>query len=348
MHMSRMIDWPRAAMAAVLTATSVGAAAHVEYYDLNQGVQVRDLTAAGRAVSTGQYGANPVFSGPGATGLVTTSNRPLINATSWTAANQITTTVGAFSNVAFSAALSTATVRVDDVTDNGWGAGTRAILGDSHRVDFFNFRLTERSTVTIDWVVSDDFGNFFDGAFSLYAGVLAYQGHDNALDQLNPKTGFPPSRVQNALDAGGVVDAQGIASAFRNTRTNTVDYAGQFNAVNDWGQSSSSGHWSNVDFLAAVNGNNPAAGFASNAAGTRETLVIDLDAGNYTIAASGALGAVGFGPVSASFGLSGLNGQLDFRAQAVVTTVPLPAPGLLLGGALTLLAASRRRACRAA
>lgn len=347
MKMLRSIDCLRAAAAAALTVVSVSALAHVEYYDLNQGVQIRDLTPAGRVVSTAQYGANPAFSGAGATGLVTASNRPLTDPGSWTNANQITTAVGSFSDVQFSAALSTATVLVNDVTDNGWGAGTRAILGDSHRVDFFNFRLTERSTVTIDWVVSDAFGNFFDGAFSLYAGVLAYQGHDNALDQLNPKTGFPPTRVQNALDAGGVVDAQGIASAFRNTRTNTVDYAGQFNALNDWGQSDSSGRWSNIDFLAAVNANNPSAGFATEAAGTRETLVIDLDAGNYTIAASGALGAVGFGPVAASFNLSGLRGRLDYRAQAVTpTTVPLPAPAALFGIALAALTTRRRARAR--
>jgi hypothetical protein len=104
----------------------------------------------------------------------------------------------------------------------------------------------------------------------------------------------------------------------------------------------SSGHWSNIDFLTAVNANNPAGGFGRTAATTRETLVIDLDAGNYTIAASGALGAVGFGAVAPSFSLSGLRGRLDYRARAVTpTTVPLPAPAALFGIALAALTTRR-------
>jgi hypothetical protein len=40
-------------------------------------------------------------------------------------------------------------VDVNDVTDWAWGDGTETTLGDSHRVDFFNFRLPQAASVTI-------------------------------------------------------------------------------------------------------------------------------------------------------------------------------------------------------
>ena len=330
----------RALTALLLSGVGVEALAHVEYYDLNQGKQVADLTAAGKVASTAQYGANGVPAGSLINGV---SNRPLNDVALWTAQFQSTTSVGQFSNVLYSDALSTATVRVNDVTDRGWGDGTRAVLGDSHKVGFFNFRLAQTSQVTLSWNVFDNDGNFFDGGFSLYSGVLSYQAHDDAsADPLNPKSGFPPRRVQNLLDTGLVTDAQNITAEFRNTRTNTVDYAGQFDANGNWGQANGAGNWSNIAFLAAVNTNNPAAGFAFDAGSTLEALVIELGPGNYTIAASGALGAVGFGSVAAPFGLSGLNGELKFHAAAV-SAVPLPAPLALLGFACTGLAAFTRR-----
>lgn len=331
---------PRALAALLLAGVSAGALAHVEYYDLNQGKQIADLTAAGRLASTAQYGANGVPAGSLINGI---SNRPLNDVAQWTAQFQSATSVGQFTNVLYSAALSTATVRITGVTDRGWGDGTRAVLGDSHKVSFFNFRLAQTSQVTLSWNVFDNDGNFFDGGFSLYSGVLAYQAHDDAgADPLNPKTGFPPRRVQNLLDTGLPADAQNITAEFRNTRTNTVDYAGQFDANGNWGQANGAGNWSNIAFLAAANANNPAAGFAFNGASTLETLVIQLGPGNYTIAASGALGAVGFGSVAAPFGLSGLNGELKFHASAV-SAVPLPAPLALLGFACAGLAAVARQ-----
>lgn len=335
----------RLAALMLLGGTSAEALAHVEYYDLNQGKQIANLTAAGIVASTAQYGANPAVSGSIGNGA---SDRPLNDMSQWTAQFQSTTNVGQFSGMQYGDALSTATVLVNDVTDGGWGAGTRATLGDSHKVDFFNFRLAKASRVSISWNVFDSAGNFFDGGFSLYGGVLVYQGHDDAgADPLNPKTGFPPRRVQNALDAGGVVDAQNIAADVRNTRTNTSDYVGQFDALGNWGQANGAANWSNIAFIAAVNAHNPASGFADNAAATLEALVIDLEAGNYTIAASGALGAAGFGVVAPSFGISGLNGQLTFRAEAL-SAVPLPgAVGLLSVALAALTGLTRRRHPRA-
>lgn len=332
----------RFAALVLLSSASTEALAHVEYYDLNQGKQIANLTAAGIVASTTQYGVNPPV--PGSSGIGA-SDRALNDVSQWTEQFQSTTNVGQFSGVQYGDVLSTATVLVNDVTDGGWGAGTRATLGDSHKVDFFNFRLAETSRVSISWNVFDGAGNFFDAGFSLYRGVLVYQGHDDAgADPLNPKTGFPPRRVQNALDAGGVVDGQNIAADFRNTRTNSSDYVGQFDALGSWGQANGAGHWSNVAFIAAANAHNPASGFADDAVATLETLVIDLEAGNYTIAASGALGAEGFGVVAPTFGISGLNGQLKFRAEAL-SAVPVPGALAMLGGALAALAGlSRRRA----
>ena len=328
--------------ALLLAGVSAQALAHVEYYDLNQGKQIADLTADGKVASTAQYGANALVPGSLING---TSDRPLNYPAKWTAQFQSATTVGQFSNLVYSAALSNVTVRVNDVTDRGWGDGTHALLGDSHKVDFFNFRLAQTSQVTLSWNVFDDFGNFFDGGFSLYGGVLAYQGHDDAgADPLNPKGGgFPPRRLQNVLDVGGVLDAQNIASDFRDTRSiplNT-DFVGQFDANGNWGQANGAGNWSNIAFLAAVNAHNPADGFSSNGGDTLETLVIELAAGNYTIAASGALGAIGYGAVAAPFGLSGLNGERKVHASAV-SAGPLPRPLGLLGFALTGLAALTR------
>jgi len=332
----------RAAAALLLAAVSAPALAHVEYYDLNQGKQIADLTADGKTASTAQYGANTLVAG---SLINATSDRPLNDPAKWTAQFQSATSVGQFANLVYSAASSSATVRVNDVTDRGWGDGTHALLGDSHKVDFFNFRLAETSQVTISWNVFDDDGNFFDGGFSLYSGVLSYQAHDDAgADPLNPKGGgFPPRRLQNVLDTGSVVDAQGIAADFRDTRTPPLasDYVGQFDANGNWGQANGAGNWSNIAFLAAVNAHNPVAGFAAHASDTLETLVIELAAGNYTIAASGALGATGYGSVAAPFGLSGLNGELAFHASAVAA-VPLPGPLGLMGFALTGLAALTR------
>ena len=61
--------------------------------------------------------------------------------------------------------------------------------------------------------------------------------------------------------------------------------------------------------------------FGVTASDTLETLTISLPPGNYTIAASGALGAAGSG---ASFGLTNLHGKLTFDAVAARDTAPDP------------------------
>lgn len=295
--------------------------AHVEYYDLNQGVQIGDLTSAGKSASTAQYGANPPVTGAGIN-VNTTSDRPLNDPGQWTGVYQVYTGVGSFSGVQYTEDASSATVNVNDVTDWGWGDGTHTTLGDTHKVDFFNFRLAKHSLVTITWNVDDGSGNYYDNGFSLFRGVMNYQTHDDASSEpMNPKTGSGPSqvKVQSALDTGSVRDVQGIAAAFRNTGPGAPTYVGQFNAKDNWGCGNAAGNWSAVSFIAAVNAHNPVEGYSNNAGDTRESLTIQLAPGNYIITASGALGAQGYGNVAASFGSSNLHGRLTFNATAIET-----------------------------
>lgn len=336
--------------------------AHIEYYDLNLGAQVGDLTAAGKTLSTTQYGSNPSVSGQqGLSGLNTVSDRPLNNAQQWNADNQSYPGGGTFTNAATSTAsgytgntfYNSNTVTVNDVTDWGWGGGTwgtqshtsgtgTGLLEDSHKVDFFNFRLTQPSTVTITWNV-DSAGTYIDNAFSLYRGVLPYQSHDGGLDPLNPTSGLPPAKYQNPMDGNpGIADVQGYASAYRNTLTNTSPYLGQFNALGNWGQANNAGNWGNIEFITSVHSalaNTSGIGYSANAADTLESLTMNLAAGNYTIAASGALGS-SFGN-AASFGLSNLRGVLTY--SAVAAPVPVPAAVWLFGSALAGMGAVRRR-----
>ena len=85
-----------------------------------------------------------------------------------------------------------------------------------------------------------------------------------------------------------------------------------------------------------------------------ETLAITLGAGNYTIAASGALGATlaagGFldpnsltGGTLQSFGQTNLHGQLTFSAVSVAA-VPVPAAvWMFLTGMMGVLGLNRRK-----
>lgn len=343
------------------------AAAHVEYYDLNQGAQISDLTAAGKTASTSQYGANPTVSG--LSGLNTTSDRALNNTALWNAGNQVYTGVGTFSNAAANTTSQTYTgnqfynsntVSVNDVTDWGWGGGTwgtashtsgtgTGLLEDTHKVDFFNFRVTQDSTVTITWNVDDGAGDYIDNGFSLYKGLASYQAHDAATDPLNPTSGLPPHKIQDPLDGSapnnpGIADAQGIASDYRNTLTNTSAYLGQFNALGNWGDGNAAGNWSNLQFITSEHSalaNTNGTGTSTTATDTLETLTIQLAAGNYTIAAAGALGSA-FGNAG-TYNLSNLHGVLTYNSVPAAAAVPVPGSVWLFGSAIVGLLGMRRR-----
>jgi hypothetical protein len=313
------------ALAALPLILAKPALAHIEYYDLNQGTHVVDLTAAGMTESTVQYGQTPAellaLNGPppadgiGGAGLSPQADMPLNDTNLWNSTYQITNNVGIFSGVTYTSTSSTATVDVNDVNDDAWGNGTEAILGDSHKVDFFNFRLSQTSSVTITWNVDFGAGNFLDCAFSLYRGVLPYQGHDDAVEIMNPVEavgGGGTVKVQDVLDDGTRRDVQGILSPFRDTGPGAPQYPGQFSALANWSQASPAGHWSAIEFITAVNAKLTALTAAE--ADTLETLTITLPAGNYTIAASGALGIPGSGD---SFALSNLHGRMTYSAAAV-------------------------------
>lgn len=297
-----------------LMALSQPALAHIEYYDLNQGKQIGDLTSAGKTESTLQYGKNPVITGGGVGSLINEiSDRPLNNKALWNETYQTYTGVGSFSGVTYDATtgFGSATVNVNDVTDFGWGAGTQAVLGDTHKVDFFNFRLAQDAEVTITWNV-DESGSYIDNGFTLYKGVASFQAHDDSSDILNPKSGL--QKVQNAFDTGSVKDAQGILQTYRNTLTNALPYVGQFDSYHKWGDGNAAGNWSAVEFVQAAHvlrGSVGAQGYSKNPADTRQTLSLKLLKGNYIIAASGALGAPGS---QVSLGLTNLHGELTFKA----------------------------------
>ncbi len=342
------------AVSVALLGLSQQASAHIYYYDLNQGAQIADLLPAGKAASTLQYGptpasvlalANTPANGVGA--LVAQSDLPLNDPALWNSTYQTYAGGGTFTGVTYTPSSSTANVQVAGVTDWGWGDGTKPTLGDSHKVNFFNFRLPTTSNVTITWNTHDLSGYYYDSAFSLYKGVNTYDSHDDAsVEPMNPKVG-PVTKVQDKLDSSTApVDQQGIASAYRNTGPGAPTYIGQYNSVANWGQANNAGNWSNVEYLAHANSNAGSVdGFSLNASDTLETLTIQLVAGNYTIAAAGALGAAlsagGFGV--ASFGQAALLGNLTFSATSVAT-VPLPsAVWLFMTAMFGFLGLNRRK-----
>ncbi len=228
--------------------------AHLEYYDLNKGYQVADRTDK--------------QAGNDRTALPTpdtTHDQIIPNGGTW----EITE--------ATDTAPRTVSVTVDGVKRFSWIAGTNPTLGDSHAAQFFNFHLDQDSYVNIDWTQES---TGLDPAFTLYKGLLVYQGHDDApSDPLNPvDNNFRP--VQSDKDSGTATDVLGIVSAYRNTLTNSAPYIGQFNALGGWSQGRQEGSWwSAVQYLTHKNDN----------AGASESLAnYPLPAGDYTIAAGGA------------------------------------------------------------
>jgi hypothetical protein len=254
--------------------------AHVEYFDLNQGKQILDLTAAGKVIAG--------------------SDIPLGNPADWTTANQSTVASGAtWTNLGGSYASGSwgYSVHVTNLDGGGWTDGTRSnvngglnLLGDSHVVDFANFHLNQQSNISI--VFSDDMagsGFGLNPSFTLYRGSLVYQGHDTAtLDQANPISGG--TKIQNAQDAGSVVDSQGIVSPFRDTvhpsNPNAL-YYGQFNAQGGWSQANSAGNWSAIQYITSVTTTpNPSGDWTGNP-NSNSLLNYNLPPGDYTIAFSG-------------------------------------------------------------
>ena len=209
----------------------------------------------------------------------------------------------------------------------GWYDGTTAALGDSHALAeglFFRFHLATASSVSIGFSDSSGTGAL-NPAFSLYAGVLPDEAHDDALaDPLNPshlETTPAPHLVKDPspVDDGVTTDAFGRVSPFRDTQNLT--FLGQFDALHSWSMANESGDWSVLDYLTHV---------APTGGSSVSLLNYLLPAGDYTIAAAGG---------TADGTLTGLAGTLSFTA----TPVPAPAAVWLLGSGLAGLGAVLRR-----
>lgn len=209
----------------------------------------------------------------------------------------------------------------------GWFDGTTAALGDSHDLaggDFFRFSLTETSKVTITF--SEDLATgFLNPAFSVYAGLLPDEGHDDAAaDPLNPRAPAPPfAKIASPVDNGVTADAFGRISPFRDTAN--VNFNGQFDAQHTWSMANSSGDWSVIEYITHVG---PQGGNSVSLVG------YVLPAGVYTIAAAGGMDCAVNGPC-----LTGMAGTLQFSAAPV----PEPAEIWMLAGGIFLLGAVARR-----
>ena len=234
--------------------------------------------------------------------------------------------------------------------DSGWFAGTQSTLGDSHDVAggvFFKFHLDSAARVSISFRDSDNSG-LLNPAFSLYAGLLPGESHDDTrIDALNPShlvVTPVPHVVKDAslADNGVAVDADGDVSPLRDTVN--INFNGQFNALGDWSMANSdadvhclsqpggvcnaaalsaaaaAGEWSVVRYLTHVG---PAGGNGVQLLGYL------LQAGDYTIAAGGGV---------AGGSNTGILGTLSFQAS------PVPVPGAVwLFGAGVVGLLRRRR-----
>lgn len=283
------------------------ASAHLEYYDLNKGYQIKDRSDR-----------TPGDSSTALPTLDTAHDEKVEGGGTW----QITE--------ATADTPRTVSVTVDGVKRFSWIAGTNPSLGDSHAVQFFNFHLDQPAYVNITWTQGSD---GLDPAFTLYRGLLVYYGHDDAeSDPLNPlDAAFAP--IQNDKDTGTVADVQGIVSPFRDTvspqsaSNNFQFYQGQFNALDGWSQGRTDGDWwSAVQYLTHRNDNH----------GGFETLSNQfLPAGDYTIAAGGA--ACNDNATNNACRTPSLSATLTFSASA--TPIAVNTPPAFVGGttALTVL-----------
>jgi hypothetical protein len=326
---------------------SAPAWADLNYYDLNQGKSIKDLTAAGKALLG--------------------NDLPINNPTYWNDTYQSGTTQGETWTIlggSFASGTWGYQLWVASLDSSGWTDGLRTnpkggakLLGDTHMLGFANFHLAGNSTVTI--TLTDDpalvgSGYGLNPSFSLYRGSAVYQVHDDvAVDPMNPKAGVPPKKTQNAKDTGSVVDSQGITSAYRVTTDDTTigtvgAYVGQFNAQGGWSAGNTAGYWSALDYVASATGYaNPDGSWSGNA--NSNTMTIDLSAGDYTIAFGGNAQPLSYTTVrsadaTSSYGVvTGYSATLNFN----VVAAPVPEPGtwaMLLAGLGLVGVAVRRRA----
>jgi hypothetical protein len=228
------------------------------------------------------------------------------------------------------ATISPGGVNGSTFSNYGWFDGTRATLGDSHDLaggDFFTFHLSQAARVTITF--SDISGTgLINPAFSLYAGLLPDEGHDDATaDPLNPRASTPPfAKIASPVDNGVTADAFGRISPLRNTAS--VNYVGQFDALNDWSMANGSGEWSVIEYVTHVG---PTGG---------NTVTLSnylLGPGNYTIAAAGGTDLLAGGAPPAFSSLAG---------EVSLTITPVPEPtsiAMFLAGLVGVGAGVRRR-----
>lgn len=343
--MHNKMKFMETAIVAVALGASAPAFAHIEYYDLNQGLVIENLTDAGRAIAG--------------------NNIPLSNPAHWTVANQSSGDKGeTWTSLGGSYASGSWGWKLDviDLDSSSWTDGLRNdpagganLLGDSHKLGLANFHLSQASRISI--VVSDTLvgtGLGLNPSISLFRGSAVYQGHDgSAADPLNPKSGtFPFPKVQNAKDTGTVVDSQGITSAYRNTATNTGEYVGQFNATRGWSIANDAGDWSAVEYITSVTGTVDPTGGLSGNSNSNALLDYLLPAGDYVISFGGHAQPASYSSTrsassSSPFGVL-TNQAATLTFQAVAVPVPEPGTWLLTGAGIGVLAWFGRRRSRCA
>ena len=316
------------ALAALLVSLSSGVAlAHVHYYDLNKGQYIGGLTAEGVAANGGH-------------------DVPVV-ASTW---DLVSDGVGVFTFTPDPGKTGSnghvVSVVVGDLADSGWIDGTRIdpsganILGDSHKVDFANFHLAQPSRVTIE--VRDLYwGTEFEGvfganpSFTVYRGLLVYQGHDDTIiDPLHPgafDAEFNFVKLQNQRDTGLVLDWQGNLSPFRDTVGNAGAYEGQFAALGNWSQSNGS-DWSAVHYVAHATGHANPAGTWEGSANSNRIDDLLLPAGHYTIAFSGA--AVPADPACGTSSACGPYGAITGMAATLIYSAVAEVPPAVCGNSV--------------
>jgi len=339
--MNRLKRIAKALVAVGLLAATLPAIAHIEYYDLNQGRQIGDLTAAGKAVAGNDIPlSNPAYWSANYQSVTSSSE-------TWTSLG------GSFTSGTWGYQL-----KIGTMDSSGWTDGLRTnptgganLLGDSHKVNWANFHLNQTSIVSItvsDTMAGSGFG--LNPSLSLYRGSAVYQAHDDAsADPLNPKLTAPPfSKIQSSKDSGSFVDSQGITSAYRNTLTNTGSYYGQFNAVGDFSVSNSAGNWTAVDYITSATGAVNLDGTWAGNSNSNSLLNLLLGPGDYVIGFSGNAQPVSYASlrsadISSPYGTA-TNQEAILTFNAVAAPVPeADSWALMLIGVALVGGIARRR-----